>query len=53
MFLLCSCVYLSFRFGIHLYGFFASLKKKSPSIYNFGGVVWFTSGEENNGKGDM
>jgi hypothetical protein len=32
---------------------FLHLKKKSFCIYNFGDAVWFTSGEENNGKGNM
>jgi hypothetical protein len=42
-------VHLSFRFDIHFYGFFASLKNKSPCIYNFGDAMWFASGEESNG----
>jgi len=45
-------VHLLFRFGIHLYGFFA-LKKKSPYMYNFGDAMWFAIGEESNDQGDI
>jgi hypothetical protein len=45
-------VHLPFRFGIHLYGFFA-FKKKSPCMYNFGDAMWFASGEDNNDQEDI
>jgi len=34
-------------------GFFASLKKKSPCVYNFDNAICFASGEKNNGKREM
>jgi hypothetical protein len=52
MFFLCSCVHLSFKFGIHLYRFLA-FKKKSLCIYNFGDAMWFANDEERDGKGTM
>jgi hypothetical protein len=52
MFLLDSCVHLPFRFGIHLYDFFA-FKKKSHCLYNFDDAMWFARREKSNGKGNM
>jgi hypothetical protein len=34
-------------------GFFASLKKKSPFVYNFDDAICFASGEKNNGKREI
>jgi len=53
MFLVCSCVHLPFKFGIHLYGFLHIFKKTSYSMYNFGDAMWFASGDKSNGKGYM
>jgi hypothetical protein len=35
-----------------LYGFFA-LKKNHLVMINFGVAMWFASGEESNGQGDV